>query len=76
MELIRHLTFASEAEWLAIWGAGFLTLAVFAGYMERRQTRRLQVDRVGWVPWFAISFTAIVFGCGFLALSFPALLRG
>ncbi|ABC62574.1 hypothetical protein [Erythrobacter litoralis] len=76
MEFLRALIFASDAELLALWGAGFLLLAAFATYMEKRRTRRTEFDRVGWVPWFGIFFVSVIFGGGLLALAVPGMLRG
>lgn len=76
MEFLQGLIFASDAELLALWGVGFLLLAAFATFMEKRRTKRVQFDRVGWVPWFGIFFVSVIFGGGLLALAVPALLRG
>ena len=76
MEILEGLIFASDAELLALWGLGFLLLAAFATFMEKRRTKRSEFDRVGWVPWFGIFFVSVVFGGGLLALAVPSILRG
>ena len=46
----EFLTFASDADILAMWGAGFLMLALFTLVMDRRRNRRARIDRIGWMP--------------------------
>lgn len=70
------LTFASDAELLALWGAGLVLLALMAMAMDRRRLKRGSIDRVGWVPWTGIFLTFAVVGGGLLALALPALIGG
>lgn len=77
MEAIhRFITFASEADILALWGAGFLLLSVIALLAERMRMKRAQIDRVGWIPWTQLFLISAVIGGGLLALSVPAMLQG
>ena len=70
------LIFASEAEVLAMWGAGFWLLALAALVMERRRNRRVRIDRIGWVPWTGLFLTFAVIGGGLLAVAVPGMIRG
>ena len=72
----QFLLFASDAELLAVWGGVFLLLAGLCSFMERRRTRRAQINRVGWVPWTGLFLTCMVIGGGLLAISVPAMLQG
>ena len=75
----EFLLFASEADQLALAGAGFLTLAVLAMLGDRRRARRERVDRldrVGWVPWTGIFMVCAILGGGLLAMSLPQALFG
>ncbi|MBX7541057.1 hypothetical protein K3178_08580 [Qipengyuania sp. GH29] len=72
----QFLTFASDADILAIWGAGFLLLAGLALAMERRRMRRARIDGVGWVPWTGLFLTCAVLGGSLLAVAVPGMLRG
>ena len=72
----RFITFASEADILALWGAGFLVLSVIALIAERLRMKRAQIDRVGWIPWTQLFLICAVIGGGLLALSVPAMLQG
>ncbi|MEE4155104.1 MAG: hypothetical protein V2I27_13165 [Erythrobacter sp.] len=77
MGLLDQLALASDAVQLALAGAGFWLVAVFAGIMEWRRGRSRSVERlerVGWVPWLAIFIMSAVIGGGMLALSLPAVL--
>ena len=77
METVHQfITFASEADILALWGAGFLLLAVIALAGERRRMNRARIDGVGWVPWTQIFLVCAVIGGGLLALAVPGMLRG
>ena len=69
------LVFASDAELLALWGAGAVLVALFALLMERRRTRRTRIDRIGWVPWTGLFLTFAVIGGGLLAVAVPAMLQ-
>ena len=72
----QFLTFASAAEILALWGAGFLTLAVLALGMERLRQKRTRIDRIGWVPWTGLFLTCMVVGGGLIAVAVPAIIQG
>ena len=71
------LTFASEADEVAILGGIFVAVAVLALVMDKSRSRRERVgrlDRVGWVPWMAVFLACAIIGAGLLALSLPAAL--
>lgn len=73
------LTFASEGTLVALWGAGFLLLALIAMIGDRRRTRRERVgrlDKVGWVPWTGVFIASAIIGGGLLAFSLPKVLGG
>ena len=72
----EFLTFASDADMLALWGAGFLALAGFTLIMDRRRNRRARIDRIGWMPWTGLFLTFAVIGGGLLAVAVPSILRG
>tara|TARA_B100000678_G_scaffold138535_1_gene115744 strand:- start:127 stop:420 length:294 start_codon:yes stop_codon:yes gene_type:complete len=72
----EFLTFASDADILAMWGAGFLMLALFTLVMDRRRNRRARIDRIGWMPWTGLFLTFAVIGGGLLAVAIPGMLRG
>lgn len=73
MTLAAFLTFASDAEIAALWGGGFLALALLAWLAEARRIRRARIDRVGWVPWTGVFLLCTVVGVGLLALSIKGL---
>lgn len=73
------LLFASDAEVVALLGAGCLAAALVALAMDRRRHRRDRLgapDRVGWVPWTGLFLLGAVLGCGLLAAALPGLLAG
>lgn len=70
------LTFASDADILALWGATFLVLAGLALAMERRRSRRAGFHGVGWMPWTGLFLTCLVVGGGLLAVAVPGMLQG
>lgn len=72
----HFLTFASEAETVGLWGVALLGLAIVAGYLERRRLKRDAIERVGWVPWFAISFVCMIIGAGLIALAIKGMVAG
>lgn len=72
----EFLTFASDADILAMWGVGFLGLAAFTLIMDRRRNRRARIDRIGWMPWTGLFLTFAVIGGGLLAVAIPGILRG
>ena len=67
---------ASDAELAAFWGGIFLLIALSCMLMERRRSRRREINRVGWMPWTGLFLVFAVFGGGLLALSVPVILRG
>ena len=67
---------ASDAELAAFWGGTFLLIALICMLMERRRSRRREINRVGWMPWTGLFLVFAVFGGGLLALSVPVILRG
>ncbi len=72
----EFLTFASDADILSMWGAGFLMLALFTLVMDRRRNRRARIDRIGWMPWTGLFLTFAVIGGGLLAVAIPGMLKG
>ena len=70
------LLFASDAELATFWGGIFLLIALICMLMERRRSRRREINRVGWMPWTGLFLVFAVFGGGLLALSVPVILRG
>ena len=73
------LLFASDAKVVALWGTGFVAVALVALVMDRRRHRRDRLgapDRVGWVPWTGLFLLGAVLGCGLLAAALPGLLSG
>lgn len=72
----EFLTFASDADILAMWGVAFLGLAAFTLIMDRRRNRRARIDRIGWMPWTGLFLTFAVIGGGLLAVAIPGILRG
>ena len=72
----QFLTFASEADIVALWGAASLLLALGALLMERRRMARTSIDQVGWVPWTGIFLTLAVLGGALLVVSIPGVIRG
>lgn len=79
MRDLSFLTFASEADMVALSGAGFLLVALLALAADRLRARRERVDRldrVGWMPWTTLFLGSAIIGGGLLALSLPAALFG
>ncbi|WP_284124768.1 hypothetical protein [Parerythrobacter aestuarii] len=76
MEFLGQLAFASDAELLALYGVGFLLLALLAMVAERRRMKRARIDKVGWVPWTGVFLLCAIIGGGLLALAVPGMLRG
>ena len=74
MAITQYLTFASEADQLALAGAGFLLLAILALLADRARLKRRRIERVGWMPWTAIFMSCMIIGGGLLALSLPQVL--
>lgn len=74
---VAFLTFASEADMMALAGAAFWLLAGLALLGDRLRARRERLnrlDRVGFMPWTAIFLACAIIGGGLLALSLPAAL--
>ena len=77
--LPASLSFASDTEWLALWGAILIGLALAALLMERRRHRRNRVarpDSVGWMPWTGLFLAFAIGGGGLLAVAVPKLMGG
>ncbi len=77
MDFLDRITFASDAELLALWGAGFVMLAGIAALADKRRASRRDIERleqVGWVPWTPIFLGALVIGGGLLAMSLPVVI--
>ena len=70
------ITFASDAELMAMWGAGFLLVAMFANLAERLRMKRARIDRLGWMPWTQIFLACLVIGGGLLSFSLPQVIAG
>ena len=70
------LLFANDAQLLAMGGGLLVLLAVIALAMDRRRSRRKDIDRVGWVPWTGLFVTLAVLGGGMLALALPVVIAG
>jgi hypothetical protein len=68
------LLFANDAELLALSGGALILLAMAAMRMDRRRSRRRDIDRVGWVPWTGLFVTLAVLGM--LALALPVVIAG
>ena len=71
------LRFASDTEWLALWGVALIVAALFSLLMERRRHRRNRIrrpDNVGWVPWTGVFLFCAIIGGGLLATTLPKLL--
>lgn len=74
MDWLSRLTFASEAEIVALWGAGFILFGIVALLMDKRRAKQRSLERlekVGFVPWTAIFLGSFVIGGGLLALALP-----
>lgn len=72
----HFLTFASQADILALWGGAFLFVAGITLFMERRRAKRARIDGVGWVPWTGLFLICAVVGGGLLAIAIPGIIRG
>lgn len=73
------LTFASEADMVALTGAAFFAFALVALTADKLRSRRERIDKldqVGWVPWTAVFMASAIIGGGLLALSLPTALFG
>lgn len=74
--LYEFLTFASDAEIMAAWGAGFVAVAVAASLAERYRMKTARIDRLGWMPWTSIFAFSAIIGGGLLMYSLPAVITG
>lgn len=77
MDVLTQLALSSDATQLAVVGAAFWVLAVFAALMEWRGKKvrdYAQLERVGWMPWTAIFIMCAMIGGGCLAMSLPVVL--
>ena len=77
MEWLTQLSFASDAERLALAGAAFWVFAVFCLLMERLRNWRRSVERlerVGFMPWTNLFVFSAIMGGGCLAVSLPVVL--
>ena len=77
MDFLSSLSFASEAKLVALWGAGFVMVAVVALIMDKRRASKRSIERlekVGFMPWTAIFLGSLVIGGGLLALSLPVVI--
>lgn len=77
MDFLSGLSFASEAKLVALWGAGFVMVAVVALVMDKRRASKRSIERlekVGFMPWTAIFLGSLVIGGGLLALSLPVVI--
>lgn len=70
------LVFASDAELMALWGAGFVLAALLASLAERRRMKAARLDRLGWMPWTNIFVACAIVGGGLLMYSLPKVLAG
>lgn len=71
MEFANAFLFASEAEVVALWGLGFVVLALFALFADKRRSNRANINRVGFMPWTMIFLGSMIIGGGLLALAVP-----
>lgn len=76
VKLPDFLLFASDATLAALWGGGLLVVALVALMAERLRLRRVNINRVGWVPWTAIFLVAALVGVTLLTLALKGWLTG
>lgn len=76
MEFLHQLIFASEADLVALSGAGLVLVAFVALAADRLRFKRKHLDRVGWVPWTGLFLIAFVAGTALIALALPKALAG
>lgn len=68
------LAFASNAAIVALWGGGLLVVALIALVMERRRSKRREIDRVGCMPWTMVFVLSAILGGGLLIAAVPPML--
>ncbi len=73
-EIYQYVTFAGEAEQLAMAGAACWLVALLALLADRRRHARRELYGVGWMPWTGIFLSFAVLGGGLLFMAMPALL--
>lgn len=76
MKLPDHLLFASDAEWMVLWGLGVLLLAALTRFAENRRLKRARIDRVGFMPWTGIFLVLMVIGCTLVGFGAMGLIKG
>ncbi len=77
MEFVREITFASDAEMLALGGLLSWLFACVCLVMERVRNARRSIEtleNVGWVPWTNLFVGSAIIGGGCLAVSLPVVL--
>ena len=75
MNAMTQFELLSDAAQLAVIGALFWALAVFASVMDRLRAKRRNVarlEKVGWMPWTGLMMGAAMIGGGLLLMSFTA----
>lgn len=75
MNAITQFELLSDAAQLAVIGGLFWALAMFAGLMDRRRTKRRDVarlEKVGWMPWTGLMMGAAMIGGGLLLMAMSA----
>jgi hypothetical protein len=59
-----------DVAWWGALGTAAGVLALVASVADRRRVRRRELDKVGYVPWTAVFFAALLGAC--VALGFAA----
>ena len=76
MQIRNYLTFASDAEWVAMIGAAFLGLSIVALFAERSRVRRNRIEQVGFMPWTAVFLGSALIGSSLVLMGLTGILRG
>ena len=76
MKLPAFLQFASDATIVALWGGALLLISALALLGERRRAKRVDVDRVGWVPWRDVAALTLFAGLVLLCFAVIGWLKG
>lgn len=76
MEEPDFLKFASDATLLGLVAGGLLLVALVAAIAERRRSKRISIDAVGWVPWLTVFFLAFFPGVILMVLAVTGWLNG